>query len=339
MNSAAFKETDIRPDHLMQGQAERYASDLRRLLEHKKDFVKVACPACGSDNCREAFRKYELTYMVCSACETMYLTPRPTPEMLETYYATSENYSYWNKYIFPASEETRRQKLFVPRATRIIEIARRHGVHMGTLLEVGAGFGTFCQEMIRTRAFEQVIAVEPTPDLARSCRERNLEVIERPIEQVDLNGRKIDVIVSFEVIEHLFAPADFIEKCGRFLSKDGLLVLTCPNVKGFDIQILQSLSSAVDSQHLNYFHPLSLTRLVESSGFEMLEIQTPGQLDAELVRKSALAGQIDLSNQPFLQSVLIDNWDRAGKKFQQFLADNLLSSHMWLAARKAKGGE
>lgn len=334
MSTSTFRETDIRPDHLIAGQAERFAADLRRLLEHKQDFVKVACPACGSNTSKENFQKYELTYVTCSDCETMYVTPRPTPALLEEYYSTSENYSYWNKYIFPASEETRRQKIFLPRANRIIEMARRHGVRMGTLLEVGAGFGTFCQEVKRSGAFQEVIGVEPTPELAQSCRERGLEVIERPIEQVDLGGRKVDVIASFEVIEHLFAPSDFIHQCGGLLSDDGLLVLTCPNVKGFDILTLQSVSSAVDSEHLNYFHPLSLSRLVEAAGFEVLEIQTPGQLDAELVRKSALAGEIDLSDQPLLHSVLIENWDRAGQSFQQFLANNLLSSHMWLAARK-----
>jgi len=38
---------------------------------------------------------------------------------------------------------------------------------------------------------------------------------------------------------------------------------------------------------------------------------------------------MNLSTQPFLQQILIDEWDRVGGAFQQFLADNQLSSHMW----------
>ena len=338
MSAPTFRETDIRPDHLMDGQADRFASDLRRLMAHRQEFVVVACPACGSESSRPAFQKYELSYVVCGACETMYVSPRPTPELLDQYYSTSENYSYWNKYIFPASEDARREKIFMPRAKRIIEICQRHQVNMGTVLEVGAGFGTFCQEITRLRAFDHVIAVEPTPDLARSCRDRGLQVIESPIEHVKLDGRKIDLIVSFEVIEHLFNPAEFIEKCWGLLPAGGILILTCPNVKGFDILTLQQLSSAVDSEHLNYFHPRSLSMLLEAKGFEVLEVQTPGQLDAELVRKSALAGEIDLHTQQFLQHVLIDEWERLGHKFQEFLAANQLSSHMWLASRKMEGG-
>ena len=52
-----FKETDIRPDHLMKEQAERFEADIRRLLRHKKKFVHVSCPACDSDNARKAFEK------------------------------------------------------------------------------------------------------------------------------------------------------------------------------------------------------------------------------------------------------------------------------------------
>lgn len=339
MSSPTFRETDIRPDHLMDGQADRFASDLRRLLEHKDQFVNVACPACGADSARPAFQKYELSYVVCSECQTMYVSPRPTPALLDDYYSKSENYSYWNKYIFPASEDTRREKIFMPRARRIIEICQSYRLNMGTILEVGAGFGTFCEEIRRLGAFQHVIAIEPTPDLAQNCRNRGLEVIESPIEHLKLDGRTIDLIVSFEVIEHLFNPSEFIEKCWGLLPVGGLLVLTCPNVKGFDILTLGELSSAVDSEHLNYFHPSSLSMLLESKGFEVLEVQTPGQLDAELVRKSALAGGIDLQKQKFLQHVLIDEWERLGQNFQEFLAVNQLSSHMWLASRKVEGGD
>ena len=74
----------------------------------------MPCPACGSKNAEKAFEKYEMGYVVCSDCETMYINPRPAPEILEKYYATSENYRYWNKYIFPASEKPRREKIFRP---------------------------------------------------------------------------------------------------------------------------------------------------------------------------------------------------------------------------------
>lgn len=331
-----LKETEMRPDHLLKDQRERYLADVARLLERKDEFVVVGCPACESRAYKLAFKKYDFEFQTCLACETMYISPRPTPALLEFYYSTSQNYAFWNEHIYPASEAVRREKIFRPRVGRIIDICRRHGIPMGSLLEVGAGFGTFNEEMVKSGAFKRVVAVEPTPGLAETCRGRGLEVIERPIERAEIASGSFDVAVSFEVVEHLFSPADYIKRISKVLAPRGLLILTCPNLKGFDVEVLGKLSSAVDSQHLNYFHPASLSYLAASSGLEVVEVQTPGKLDAELVRKRTLAGEIDLSLQPFLRRVLIDEWDRLGAKFQDFLAENGLSSHMWLVARKPR---
>jgi 2-polyprenyl-3-methyl-5-hydroxy-6-metoxy-1,4-benzoquinol methylase len=335
-SNVTLRESEIRPDHLMEEQSRRFQADIARLLERRGEFVQVACPACGSESPRPAFQKYTLDYVVCSGCETVYMSPRPSPSLLETYYLTSENYVYWNKHIFPASESARREKLFRPRATRVAEICRRYGVATRTLLEVGAGFGTFCEEMRRIGAFEQVIAVEPNPGLAESCRRRGIDVIEKPIEHVALEQGHVDVITSFEVIEHLFCPRDCVEQCARLLQPGGMFIATCPNVQGFDIVVLRELSASIDIEHLNYFHPESLSLLVRSSGFDVLEVQTPGKLDAELVRKKALAGEFDLGDQRFLKQILIDKWEQVGEAFQEFLAGSQLSSHMWLVARKQR---
>jgi SAM-dependent methyltransferase len=250
------------------------------------------------------------------------------------YYSSSENYAYWNKHIFPASEATRREKIFRPRAQRVAEICQRYAVPTRTLLEVGAGFGTFCEELRSLQIFDRLVAVEPTPSLAETCRQRGLEVIEKPIEHADLSGVNADVVASFEVMEHLFSPADYVRQCARLLAPGGLFLATCPNIRGFDMVTLGAVSTAVDIEHLNYFHPASLSQLVTSCGLTVLEVQTPGKLDAELVRKKVLAGEFDLSGQPFLKQVLLDEWESTGAAFQDFLAANKLSSHMWLVARK-----
>ncbi len=328
-----LSENDIRPDHLMVDQAKLFAADVARLLERRSEFVEVDCPACANAPRKPAWQKYEMSYVECLGCGTVYISPRPPPSLLEQYYATSENYAYWNKFIFPASEDARRERIFRPRAERLAEICGRYGIKGGTLLEVGAGFGTFGEEIKRIGTFSRVFSVEPTPDLAATCRRKGLEVIEAPIEKVKLDV-PIDVVASYEVIEHLFSPRRFLEDCAAQVRPGGLIVLTCPNVRGFDIMELREKSGAVDVEHLNYFHPASLGKLLGECGFETLEAFTPGRLDAELVRKRVLAGEHSLDQQPLLRSVLLDRWDELGEKFQDFLATNGLSSHMWIVGRR-----
>lgn len=332
-SAVPLRENEIRPDALMKQQAQHFANDVARLMQHQANFVEVACPACAATKPREVFQKLGLRYQECQACGTVYTSPRPRPEHLQEYYTLSENYAFWNQHIFPASEATRRERIFRPRARRIADICRTHQVNPGVLLEVGAGFGTFCEEMRAVGLFGRLIAVEPTPGLAQTCRQRGLEVLEQPIESVRLD-EPVDMVAAFEVIEHLFDPRAFIAACQRQLRPGGLLVLSCPNIRGFDVATLGPLSSAVDPEHLNYFHPDSLSHLVESCGFQTLDLATPGELDAELVRKKVLAGDFSLSGQPFLQRVLIDEWDRLGGPFQNFLAANRLSSHLWIVAKK-----
>lgn len=335
MTRTSLREAEIRPDELMAEQVRRYHRDVEWLLEHRSRFVSTACPACSGKRFEPAWRKYELDYVRCGDCETVYMEPRPNPELLSEFYRRSENYDYWNRVVFPASEEARRSKIFRPRAERLAAIIARHGAGAGSMVDVGAGFGTFCEEVVKLGTFERVIALEPEPHLADTCRNKGLEVIEAPVEDAELPVDRVDVVTSFEVIEHLFSPRELVARCAALIPAGGLFVVTCPNVKGFDIQVLGARANAVDTEHLNYMHPASLGALLDAEGFEVLEHETPGRLDAELVRKKALAGEIDLSDQPFLEQVLLREWDRVGEPFQDFLSANGLSSNMWLVARRS----
>jgi 2-polyprenyl-3-methyl-5-hydroxy-6-metoxy-1,4-benzoquinol methylase len=317
----------------MAEQARRFDADVRRLLQRAPDFVTALCPACDGSTSRPAFEKRGFSYVSCADCDTIYMSPRPRPEHLRDYYETSENYRYWAEHIFPASESVRRDQIFRPRVKRILELCTRLGVQTDVLVEVGAGFGTFCEEMTRTGAFREVIAIEPTPDLARHCRDRGVAVIQKPVEAVHRDDLPApSVIASFETIEHLYRPADLVQACAGLLPSGGMLVLTCPNGKGFEVGTLGAVSDTVDAEHLNYFNPRSLARFLAAHGFTPLEALTPGRLDAEMVRKKALAGEHDLDRSPFLRQVLVDEWERLGEPFQDFLAANGLSSHMWLVA-------
>jgi 2-polyprenyl-3-methyl-5-hydroxy-6-metoxy-1,4-benzoquinol methylase len=330
------REDEIRPDALMVDQKALYLQDVEDLLKDAARFVAVPCPACGSREARREFEKYRLSYLRCAACRTVYVSPRPTPPLLERYYQTSRNYEYWSKHVFPASEDARRRKIFVPRASRTVELLQAHGVAGGTLLEVGAGFGLYCEEMRKLGFFERIIAVEPTPPLAESCRRRGLEVVDKRVEELAGLAASVDVVANFEVIEHLFEPKAFLADMRRLLRPGGLLVLTCPNAEGFDVTTLRELSDVVDTEHLNYFTPQSLSARLGREGFEVLETATPGELDAELVRKKVLAGEFDLAGQPFLRKVLIDEWDRHGRGFQDYLVRAGLSSHLWVVARRPR---
>jgi 2-polyprenyl-3-methyl-5-hydroxy-6-metoxy-1,4-benzoquinol methylase/ribosomal protein S27E len=310
MEKNNFKENDIRPVELLTDQIKAVQLDIDFLLKRKADFVTVNCPSCNSSISTNKYQKSDFNYVECSECSTIYMNPRASASLLGEFYGQSANYQYWNDFIFPASEQVRRQRIFVPRVDKVLDFCKKYSSGFDSILEVGAGFGTFCEEMQSRLIFNRIVAIEPTPGLAETCRSKNIETIEKPIEEINLSeSEKFDVVVNFEVIEHLFSPKDFIEKCTSLLKKDGLFVVTCPNGKGFDIQTLGTVSKTVDHEHVNYFNPDSLATLLENCGFEILESITPGVLDAELVRNAVLEDNFSLENNDFLPT-------KVGKKLQ-----------------------
>jgi 2-polyprenyl-3-methyl-5-hydroxy-6-metoxy-1,4-benzoquinol methylase len=330
-----LSEKELCPDDLLAGQEAAFARDVERLKQRRAEFVSVSCPACGSDDAKPTMEKFTFSYGTCRRCGTLYMSPRPSPGIMAAYYANSENYRYWADHIFPASEASRREKIHRPWLNRVNDYCRRFGIRRGVLVEIGPGFGTFAELAQASGVFDTVIAVEPTPEMADACAARGVEVVRKRIEEIAGEIQAADVAVAFEVIEHLFEPRQFLEQCSRLVKPGGLLVVSCPNGQGFDVAMLGDQSWAVDAEHVNLFNPRSLGLLVESCGFDVLEVSTPGRLDAEFVHDAVAQGRFDISHDPFLTRVLIDEWDRLGWPFQQFLAEQGLSSHMWLAARRA----
>ena len=267
-----MRETDIRPAELMDEQAKRFARDIEWLHGQASRFVRVGCPACESCDAEVWDSSTFTCWARCGRCATVYMNFRPTAEVLADYYRRSEQYAYWAEVIFPASEKAR-MAIAMQRAENLAAIAGdRH-----RLLDVGAGYGTFAEA---ADYYFDVVALEPEPHLANCCADRGLAVIEAPFEEAGIPP--VDIITAFEVIEHLFSPRDFLHRCAETLPTDGLLCLTCPNVRGFEIEVLGAESKAVDPEHLNLFHPASLAMLLNAAGFEVIESETPGRLDCEL---------------------------------------------------------
>ncbi|MBI2023018.1 class I SAM-dependent methyltransferase [Candidatus Giovannonibacteria bacterium] len=332
MNNS-FNEHDIRPEEYREGMEQAIAKDINFLSDRKDKFIMVNCPACGSNDPDSVFEKFGFKFEKCRKCGTVFMNPRATPEILNEFYAYSANYAYWNKYIFPSSETSRRERIVKPRVKKLFEICGKLDVPTDCLVEVGAGFGTFVEEVKKTGKFKKVIAIEPGKDSAESCRKRGVETLERSVENISSLQFSPNIVAAFEVIEHLYSPEDFIKNCRRLMAPNSIFIVTCPNYQGFEIATLGLVSESIDAEHINLFNPTSLQLLFERGGFEVLECFTPGELDADIVRNKVISGDFDVSGFPFLKTILFDKWDTLGGKFQSFLKENKLSSHMWLVAK------
>jgi len=318
-----MKEAEIRPEQIFRKYLELSSKD-GELLDKSK-FVNVLCPGCHCNKTVEKFIKNGFRYVLCQKCNSLYCSPRPSEEQLHSLYSGSESSKYWSEVFFPAVAEKRREKLFRPKAFKILQYLKERGVHVTRVCDVGAGHGIFLEELRTLLPSVAYSAIEPDRNMAEICRKKGFSVLEKPLEEADEWHKRFDLVMSSEVIEHVFSPKAYIEGLFRLLDS-GVCLVTGLGYEGLDILTLQERSSSVfPPHHLNFLSVRGFQELFKSSGFDGVDVVTPGLLDVDIVLGSGHASE-------FLK-VLAARGPEAVEDMQKLLQKHKLSSHVWVVGQ------
>lgn len=132
--------------------------------------------------------------------------------------------------------------------------------------EIGAG-GCYILRKLKEKGFE-VVAIDPSPIAHDKGREFGIEVVPEFYPSSNYIP-KSDVIIHYDVLEHIDNRTEFLKSNLNELNENGLVVFAVPdctnNIKTGDI-------SMFIHQHLNYFDQDSLSNLMESEGFELIDV-------------------------------------------------------------------
>ena len=208
----------------------------------------------------------------CGPCGFKHIVPIPTPKELEQIYRDEyysrekplylaehgEDLEWWNVVY---DERYDMFESFVPSGGRRI-------------LDVGSGPGFFLKRG-KERGWETV-GIEPSRQAASHSRGLGLNIIEGFLEEslADSLGF-FTVIHMHEVLEHIPQPEQLIQLAYRLLEPGGMLCVIVPN----DYNPLQQLLRnhlefnpwwVTPPHHINYFDHDSLSKLIESVGFQVM---------------------------------------------------------------------
>ena len=326
-----MKEEDIRPQKIFDEYLELAKNDTKNYFgDSEKESIN--CPACGNKG-SYVFSKNGFKYDECGECFTLYVNPRPISSALDRYYTEAPSVEFWATTFYKETAESRRELLWKPKAQQITSIVNNYvnDDDFFTVIDIGGGYGIFVEEIKKITNCDTVV-IEPGPKLAEVCRSKSIKVIEKFLNDVDTNELPSSkkVFTSFELFEHLHCPEDFLADVFNIMNKGDIFIFTTLSGTGVDISVLWEHSKSVSPpHHLNFFNPKSIPILLNKIGFKNIDIQTPGKLDMDILKKN-----IHHIDNRFWKYFLTMASDKDLEIMQKTMQDTCSSSHIMVTCQK-----
>ena len=133
------------------------------------------------------------------------------------------------------------------------------------VLEAGCGEG-YGADLIASSA-RRVVAVDYDAATVAHVRSRypRVEVLAANLAAVPMPDASVDVVVNFQVIEHLWDQPQFITECLRLLRPGGRLLISTPN----RITFTPGSDTPVNPFHTRELNAAELRELLEDGGFRV----------------------------------------------------------------------
>lgn len=334
-----LREFEIRPQGLFKEYLRILEHDIGRFFADRDRYVAVSCPACDSRKQEPAFAKLGFSYVRCFDCRSIFVSPRPSKEMFEAYEAGSDTAKFWSDHFLKETAKERNRSIFNPRSIWIQSYMSQSFPRPWVFVDVYSKYRTFLEEIAALGIFDESVLVAPLgDDLAELASQIGFQVI--PGIETGLSAQSIQaqVVSAQECLERVFSPKDFLQTTWRMLGDGGLLFVTTMTASGFDLQVLGGKAkNLMPPTHINLLSVEGLRKLVEGSGFAIVELSTPGQLDTEIVLH-ALEEDPSIDLPPFVSDLIRRRDGRVHQAFQEFLQQALLSSHVRVVACKRCSG-
>lgn len=214
----------------------------------------------------------DLNVWECGGCGSRYLPPVMAD--IEAYYKSGEyrdDLSQGNAVdeYFRLTDNDQPHKL---------ELIGMHEMRGKIVTDIGAGAGPFL-DLVKGLA-AKTIAVEPNQCYHDSLRQRGHEVYTWAQDAPSALAGKIDVAVSYSVLEHVESPLTFLQDIRKLLRPGGTLALSTPNAD--DWMVANSADYAAffyRKVHLWYFTATALQRLAELAGFVTCDVTFDHRFD------------------------------------------------------------
>jgi 2-polyprenyl-3-methyl-5-hydroxy-6-metoxy-1,4-benzoquinol methylase len=246
-------------------------SEINSKLDRSDWVMRADCPACMSAVVKPFADIRHFKYDRCVECGFVFANPAPS------YRATSEFYNsnFYENYRTLEEEKIQKQPYFSissytdPR--RLAGWLTRE--KSARILDFGCGPASFLALLRDEFGFENIEGLELNENSAGIAARCYGITLTPNIEK--LKHTTYDVILLFEVIEHLTNPSEVISLCRNLLGHGGKLFVTTPSVRSIPARFCPSHCGHYSAPgHVSLFTEEAISRLLSRFNFKIERLET-----------------------------------------------------------------
>jgi len=149
------------------------------------------------------------------------------------------------------------------------QIASRFIPAEGVVLEVGSGRAAFASIV----GAERYTGLEFNDKAIERAGSVGITLIKETVEDhAKRNKQQYDAVVSFQVLEHVNTPVEFIKGCVDSLKPGGILILAVPSRDGFAGGAVNNILD-MPPHHVSHWSELTMRKVAELYGLEVVSIE------------------------------------------------------------------
>ena len=259
----------------------------------------VPCAVCGAREMTYLHRKASPEGQVfpivrCTACGLVYVNPRRRQETLADLYRRSLYFQNVHDVMFGYDDYMGDRDILAIFFNHQLDTIERHVKARGRLLDVGCAVG-FLLDEARRRGW-QTAGVELSEFASEYARTENkLDVLSTTLRDATYPAEHFDAIVMDDVIEHFGDPEGEMREVWRVLKHGGVVLIHTPNADSPWYTLMRKYWVHLKpGEHLYYFSPSTLAKLLEKTGFQVVDTWPSGKT----THIEYIVGRIKYYNRP-----------------------------------------
>lgn len=220
-----------------------------------------ACPVCEDKDFKRLFSKDGLEFIKCRSCGLVYINPQPADNEISALYS-EDYYKPWGLDTDSSVVSEMKIATFDDKLTMVERFIKK-----GRILDIGCATGFFL-EAAKRKGWD-VFGVEISPYSAAIAQERfgKDRVFNGPLEAASYKDGFFDVVFMSDLVEHVKDLDLFLKEVFRIVKVKGIIAIVTPNIESLSYRIMRKLWPHLKMEHLYYFSPSTMKRLLEREGF------------------------------------------------------------------------